>query len=186
MVFLDVDSSCLLSFFFFQSHPASRRLSKSGDGFVRPFGGKGLGAFPGQTRREGFRAVFFWVGKNGGKRERNDANLGDSPLALCRAAGRGAPAARMRQGLLSLSAVGRLNLGIQDPRLGLRSARAWVLHALRPGLKKRVWAASRQGADGRRNGEKLGHRMAGCLARPFAFCRFDSTEPPCVFPSDIA
>ena len=207
MVFWTSTLLACFPLFSFGESRASRRLSKLGDGFVRPFGGKGVLAFPGQTRRAGFKAGFWgeWRGergegrgervgrgKSGGKRERNDANLGDSPLALCRAAGRGAPDAR-KTGLLSLSIVGRLNLGIQSPRPGARSARAWVLHALRPGLKKRVGAGSRQGADGRRNGEKSGRgwpvgRLAGWSdARParlpFAVL---TRQSPCVFASDIA
>lgn len=71
-----------------------------------PSGERALGLFRAKRGGRDLRQDFFWGGeKNGGKRERNDANLGDSPLALCRAAGRGAPDARMRQGLLSLSAV---------------------------------------------------------------------------------
>lgn len=164
-------------FFSFRVIPRVAPPFRVGGWICSTLRGKGLWGFSGPNAAGGIQGRFFWgekTGESGGETTQTWATP-PWPLAARRGAARRLQG--LRQVLLCLSAIGRLNLGIQDPRLGLRSARAWVLHALRPGLKKRVWAASRQGADGRRNGEKLGRRMAGWpdARRPIAFCRFDST-----------
>ena len=189
MVFWTSTLLACFPLFSFGESRASRCLSKLGDGFVRPFGGKGVLAFPGQTQRAGFKAGFWGEGRAGEKRGKAGTQrrkLGRLPLGPLPRGGARRAGCKDETGLLSLSVVGRLNLGIQSPRPGARSARAWVLHALRPGLKKRVGAGSRQGADGRRNGEKSGRgwpvgRLAGWSdARParLPFAVLTRQNPP--------
>lgn len=145
--------------------------------------------FPAKRRGPDSRRVFGereGRGEKPGKAGTQRRKLGRLPLGPLPRGGARRAGCKDETGLLSLSVVGRLNLGIQSPRPGARSARAWVLHALRPGLKKRVGAGSRQGADGRRNGEKSGRgwpvgRLAGWSdARParLPFAVLTRQNPP--------